>query len=87
MSLNEFGEKSQATIVRSKFVNKTYQTLIALQFSEMIVIGQKLKHVHITYYFLELLIFSWLTLAGTRCLEFISHYIKENLCKYLLKRK
>ena len=34
-------------------------------------IGQNLKHVHMTYYFLELLILF--------CLEFISHHTKEIL--------
>ena len=37
----------------------------------MFFIGQNLKHVHMTYSFLELLIFF--------CLEFISHYTKEIL--------
>ena len=39
--------------------------------------GQNLKHVHMTYFFLELLIFFWLTLADVYCLEFISYYIKD----------
>ena len=40
----------------------------------MVFIGQNLEHVLLTYYFLELL-------------EFISHHIKEYLCKYKLQRK
>ena len=42
----------------------------------MFFIGQNLKHVHMTYSFLELLIFFWLTL-DIYCLEFISHHTKE----------
>ena len=41
--------------------------------------GQNLKHVHVTYSFLELLIFFSLPLADTYCLEFFSHHIKEIL--------
>ena len=35
------------------------------------------KNIHMTYSFLELLIFFWLLLVGIHCLEFISQYIKE----------
>ena len=45
----------------------------------MFFIGQKLKPVHVTYSFLELLIFFWLTLVDISCLEFISHHAKEIL--------
>ena len=44
----------------------------------MLFIGQNLKHIHMTYSFLELLIFFWLTL-DISYLEFISHRIKEIL--------
>ena len=43
----------------------------------MFFIGQNLKYVHMTYSFLELLIFFWLTLVDIKCLEFISHHAKE----------
>ena len=45
----------------------------------MFFIGQNLKHVHMTYSFLELLIFFWLTLVDIYCLELISHHAKEIL--------
>ena len=43
---------------------------------EMFSIGPNLNHVHMTYCFLELLNFFWLTIY---CLEFISHHITEIL--------
>ena len=45
----------------------------------MFSIGQNLNLVHMTYSFLELLIFFWLTQVDIYCLEFISHHIKEIL--------
>ena len=45
----------------------------------MFFIGQNLKHVHMTYSFLELLIFFWLAVVDIWCLEFISHHAKEIL--------
>ena len=42
----------------------------------MFFIGQNLNHVHMTYSFLELLIFFWFTQVDIYCLEFISHHIK-----------
>ena len=53
--------------------------LLAYLFWNMFFIGQNLKHVHMTFSFLELLIFFWLPLADTYCLEFFSDYIKEIL--------
>ena len=44
----------------------------------MLFIGQNLKHIHMTYSFLELLIFLWLTL-DISYLEFICHRTKEIL--------
>ena len=45
----------------------------------MFFIGQNLVHVHMTYSFLEILIFFLLTL---QCLEFISDHAKKNVaCK------
>ena len=44
----------------------------------MFFIGQNLKHVYMSYSFLELLIF-WLTLVDIYFLEFISHHITELL--------
>ena len=80
MSLNELGENSQATVTLGKFVNNPIIKLsLACSFQKMFFIGQKLKHVHMTYYFLELLIFFWLALVGIYRLEFISYYIKEIL--------
>ena len=43
----------------------------------MFFISQNLKHIHMTYSFIELLIFFWLTLVDTLCLEFISHHAKK----------
>ena len=48
-------------------------------FRKIFSIGQNLKHVHMTCYFLEFLVFFWLTLVNGYCLEFISHHIKEIL--------
>ena len=48
-------------------------------FREMFFIGQNLNRVHMTYSFLELLIFFWLTQVDIYCLEFISHHITEIL--------
>ena len=79
MNLNELRENSQVTIPLGKFVNNAIIKLpLASSFQKMFFIGQKLKHVHMTY-FLELLIFFWLALVGIYCLELISHYIKEIL--------
>ena len=52
----------------------------------MFFIGQNLKHVRMTYSFLELLIFIWLIL---QCLEFISDHAKEivHVNKYKLHGK
>ena len=52
---------------------------LAYSFRKMFFIGQNLKHVHMTYSFLELLIFFWLTQVDIYCLEFISHHITEIL--------
>ena len=49
---------------------------MAYCFREMLFIGQNLKNAHMTYSFLELLIFFWLTLLDIYYLEFISHHIK-----------
>ena len=45
----------------------------------MFFIGQNLNHVHITYSFLELLIFFWLNQIDIYCLEIISYHITEIL--------
>ena len=55
------------------------ELLLAYSFRKMLFIDQNLKHLHITYSFLERLIFVRLTLVNIYCLEFISHYIKEIL--------
>ena len=60
------------TTILVKLVDKPYSNPYWLMF----LIGQITKHVHITFFFLELLIFFWLTLVNINCLEFISHYIK-----------
>ena len=53
----------------------------------MFFVGQDLKHVHMTYLFLNFIIF-WLTLVNIYRLEFIPHYIKGILrIKYKLQRK
>ena len=41
--------------------------------------GQNLKHIHMTWSFLEVLIFTWLTLINIYCLRVISHCIKKVL--------
>ena len=50
---------------------------MAYSFRKMFFIGQNLKHIHMAYSFIELLIFFWLTLVDTLCLEFISHHAKK----------
>ena len=58
LSLNELGEKSRATIILGKFCKQAIIKLsLAYSFRKMFFIGQNLKHVHMTYSFLELLIF------------------------------
>ena len=52
---------------------------MAYSFRKMLLIGQNLKHVHMTYSFLELLIFFWLTQVDIYSLKFISHHITEIL--------
>ena len=63
LSLNKLGKKSQTTIILGKFCKQVIIKLsLAYSFWKMFLISQILKHVHITYYFHELLIFFWLTL-------------------------
>ena len=45
----------------------------------MFFIGQNLNHIHMTYSFLELLIFFWLTQVDIYSLKFSSHHITEIL--------
>ena len=52
---------------------------LAHSFRKMFFIGQNLKHVHMTYSFLELLIFFCLTQVHIDCLEFISQHIAKIL--------
>ena len=52
---------------------------MAYSFRKMFFIGPSLNHVSMTYSFLELLIFFWLTQIDINCLEFISHHITEIL--------
>ena len=52
---------------------------MAYSFRKMFFIGQKLKHVHITYSLLELFIFFLLYLLDIYYLQFISYHIKELL--------
>ena len=59
LGLNELGEKSQPTIILGEFVKFP----LAYSFQRMIFIGQNLKHVLMTYSFLELLIFFLSTLV------------------------
>ena len=52
---------------------------MAYSFQKMFFIGQYLKHVHMTYLFLELLVFCWLILVDIYCLElFLTTY--KNYC-------
>ena len=56
--MNELGEKSRVTIILGEFCEQAIIKLsLAYSFRKMFSIGQNLKHVHITYSFLELLIF------------------------------
>ena len=48
LSLNELGEKSQATIIIGKFENKPQSNSYWLQ--KMFFVGQNLKQVHMTYF-------------------------------------
>ena len=77
--------ETRATIAVVKFCKQaTIKLSLAYSFRKKIFIGRNLKHVHITYYFLELLIFfslkkycmgnqSWNTIH-----EFISDIDVEN---------
>ena len=56
--------------------------LLAYSFQKMLLIGQSSKHVHMTYSFLELLIF-FLFNSSTYLLFKVYFY----LCKYILQRK
>ena len=55
----------------------------------MFFIGQNLKHIHVTYSFIELLTFFWLTLVDTLCLELTYHHAKKifYVNEYKLHRK
>ena len=58
LSLKELGEKSRTTIILGKFCKHVIIKLsLAYSFRKMFLIGQNLKHVHMAYSFLELLIF------------------------------
>ena len=48
-------------------------------FRKMFFLGQDINHVHMTYSFLKLLIFFWLTQVDIYSLKFISHHITEIL--------
>lgn len=53
MSLNEFGEKSRATV----------SLIIKILLVQTIIIGQNLNHVYVTYSIDKLLTFDWLALV------------------------
>ena len=61
----------------------------------MIFIGQKLKHVHMTYSFLELLIFFWLTqdiylvfdVSESSTEVYFSSHQRNTVCEYELNGK
>ena len=55
LSVNELGEKSRMTIILGEQAIITL--LLAYSFRKTFIIGQKIKHVHVTYSFHELLIF------------------------------
>ena len=58
LSLKELGEKSRTRIILGKFCKQVIIKLsLAYSFRKMFLIGQNLKHVHMAYSFLELLIF------------------------------
>ena len=70
LSLNEHREKSQVTIISKQALIKVS---LAYNFLENVFIGQDLKHNHMKFSFLELLISFWLTLVV------YFHHIKEIL--------
>ena len=57
LSFNELGQKSRAKIIISRFVNKPKSNSDWLIVFGKFFIGQNIKHVHMTYSFLELLMF------------------------------
>ena len=50
---------------------------LTYSFQKMLFIGQNLNHVYMTYSFLELLIFFWLTPVDIYSLEFLSFHVTE----------
>ena len=52
---------------------------LAYSFQKMFFNGQNVNHIHMAYFFLEILIFFWLTQVDISCLYFISHDITEIL--------
>ena len=50
LSLNEPGEKSQATTIPSKFENKPQSNSLAHSFQKMLFIGQNLNQVQQLFY-------------------------------------
>ena len=83
LSLSELWEKSWATIIFGKFINKVIiKLLLAYDFRKMFFIGQnhvKDQSTFTWYSFLKTLISFWLNLVNIYCLEFIFQYIKEIL--------
>ena len=72
-------EESRERLIYQQAIIKL---LSAYSFRNIFFIGQNLKHGHMVYSFLELLIFFWLILVIIYCFEFISHYITTKIPKY-----
>ena len=86
LSLNELGEKSRATIILGKFVKKPKSNCHWLIVSgKCFSLVRILKHVHMAYSFLELLIFFCLTLEVI-CVYFSPHQ-RNNVREYKLHGK
>ena len=60
--------------------------LLACSFRKMFIIGQNLKHVHVTYSFHEILIFFWLTLVKCFVLKFDFSVHQRNTILILLQK-
>ena len=78
LSLNELWEVTRDNNSRQICKQAIITLSLAYSFQKMFFIGQNLKHVHMAYSFLKLLIFFWLT-RDISCLKFLSLHIKEIL--------
>ena len=75
MSLRQVASDNNSRWICKEAIIK--QLSLAYSFRKMFFIGQNLKHVYATYFFLERLDSFWLTLVDINCQKFVSHHIKE----------